>query len=168
MAELVNKIAQSGLITIDLGKFYHPGERVTYDIKQNLFHELMLKEKDFRAFVKENDWSVYKGMNVAVHCSNDAIIAKWAYMLLIAAISPFANRVVYGDLETLEAVLYLDAFAEEDLNEFKDQRVILKGCGDLPVPVSAYAEMTRQLMPIVQSIMYGEPCSTVPVYKRPK
>lgn len=168
MAELVNKIAQSGLITIDLGKYYHPGERVGYDIKQNLFHELMLKEKDFRAFVKENDWSVYKGKNVAVYCSNDAIIAKWAYMLLIAAISPYANRVVYGSLETLEAVLYLDAFAEVDLNEFKDQRVILKGCGDPPVPVSAYAEMTRQLMPIAQSIMYGEPCSTVPVYKRPK
>ena len=166
MAELVNKIANSGLITLDLGVHFHAGERVLFDIKPHLFHELILKEKDFREFVKNHDWSQYEGKNVALICSNDAIVPKWAYMLLVTAIQPFANRVVYGNLETLDYILYMDAFADVDLEQYRDQRIILKGCGDPPVPISAYTEMTTRLLPIVKSLMYGEPCSTVPVFKK--
>lgn len=163
---IVNKVAASGLLTLNLERYYDHGERVVYDIKDNLFHGLMLREKDFREFVKTNDWSAFSGKNVAVTCSADAIVPTWAYMLLTIKLQPFANTVVFGGLEVLETVLFTQAIQKIDLEAFRDQRVVIKGCGDLDVPVAAYVEITRILTPVVKSIMYGEPCSTVPLYKR--
>jgi len=163
---IVNKVAASGLITLNLEQYYHRGESVVYDIKENLFHGLMLREKDFREFIKNHDWTAYSGKNVAVTCSADAIVPTWAYMLLATKMKPYANEVVFGSLETLETVLLTKALDKLDLDAYKDQRVVIKGCADIEVPVSAYVEITNLLTPVVKSIMYGEPCSTVPVYKR--
>ena len=162
----VNKVAASGLITLNLEEYFHQGERVVYDIKENLFHSLMLREKDFREFIKTNDWSVYEGKNVAIICSADAIVPTWAYMLLANRMKPYANEIVFGGLETLEAVLFTKALAKIDLASFANERIVIKGCADIEVPVAAYVEITNLLTPVVKSIMYGEPCSTVPVYKR--
>jgi hypothetical protein len=165
---IVNRVANSGLVTLDLEEYYHPGERVVYDLKNNLFQELILREKDFRAFLKANDWTFYKDKNVAITCTADAIVPTWAFMLLTLHLRPYAHTVVYGDLEDLEDALFRDALSKIDLNKFQDAKVVVKGCGKLPVPTSAYVEITRLLQPVVQSLMYGEPCSTVPLYKRPK
>lgn len=162
----VNKVAASGLITLNLEEYYHTGERVVYDIKDNLFHGLMLREKDFREFIKAHDWAAYTGKNIAIICSADAIVPTWAYMLLANKLKPYANEVVFGSLETLESVLFSKALAKIDLNAFAGERVVIKGCADIEVPVSAYVEITGLLTPVVKSIMYGEPCSTVPIFKR--
>ncbi|MFL5730010.1 MAG: DUF2480 family protein [Cytophagaceae bacterium] len=166
--EIVNRVANSSLISLDLEDYYHKGERVVYDLAINLFQGLILKEKDFRDFVKHHDWTAYDGKNVAIVCTADAILPTWAYMLLISKLEPHANMVVAGDLADLEQALYQQAIAQIDFSKFKDARVVVKGCGKFPVPVFAYAELTRKLMPFAVSIMYGEPCSTVPVYKRSK
>jgi len=162
----VNKVAASGLITLNLEDYFNHGERVVYDIKENLFHGLMLREKDFRAFIKENDWSTYTGKNVAIICSADAIVPTWAYMLLATKMKPYANEVSFGSLETLEAVLFTKALAKINLEDFAGERVVIKGCADIDVTVAAYVEITNLLTPVAKSIMYGEPCSTVPIYKR--
>lgn len=164
--EIKNKVTDSGLITIDLADFYVKGERALFDIKPLLFEELLLREKDFREFVKNNDWSVYKNKFVAITCSSDAIIPVWAYMLLASALQPFAAKIVFGTMDDLETKLFDEQLSKFDTAQFIDQRVVIKGCGDVAVPVSAYMQLTGMLNPIVKSIMYGEPCSTVPVYKR--
>ena len=166
--EILNRGANSSLTNFDLEDYYDKGERVVYDIKQNLFNGFVLKEKDFREFVKENDWSVYQDKNVAIICSTDAIVPTWAYMLLVSALDSFAKNVIYGSLEKLEQYLFQDALSKIDLNQFEDARVIIKGCGRYPVPEFAYVEITRLLKPVVKSIMYGEACSAVPVFKAPK
>ena len=163
--EIVNKVANSSLVTFDLEDFYHKGERIIYDIKQNLFQELILKEKDFRDFIKNHDWSQYKGKNIGIICSADAIVPTWAYMLLATRLEPFANIVIFGDLERLEQALYQQALSKIDPLDYKNAKVVVKGCGNLPVPTFAYVEISRILTPVVQSIMYGEPCSTVPIFK---
>jgi hypothetical protein len=163
---IVNKVASSGLITLNLEEYYHTGERLVYDIKDNLFHGLMLREKDFREFIKTHDWTAYTGKNVAIICSADAIVPTWAYMLLSNRLSPYANEVVFGDLETLEAVLFTKALSKIDIQSYANERVVVKGCADIDIPVFAYVEITRQLSKVAKSIMYGEPCSTVPIYKR--
>lgn len=163
---IVNKVANSGLITFNLEEYMPKGDNVRYDIKDNLFHGLMLREKDFRAFVKEHNWEQYEGKNVAIYCSADAIVPTWAYMLLANRMKPYANEVVFGSLEVLEAVLFTKALAKVDITQFTDERVVIKGCGEVPIPVSAYIEITALLTPVAKSIMYGEPCSTVPIYKR--
>lgn len=163
---IVNKVAQSGLVTLDPAAFYPAGERVVYDIKDNLFHGLILKEKDFREFVKEHDWAQYQDKNVAITCSADAIVPAWAYMLLANRMAPYAREVVFGDEKVLETVLFEKSMANADLEQYRDQRVVIKGCGDTEVPVSAYVELTKRLTPIAKSLMFGEPCSTVPIYKR--
>ena len=162
---IVNKVASSPLITFDLGEYYDTGERVVYDLAQNLYQGLMLKEKDFRNFIKENDWSYYAGKNVAITCSADAIVPTWAYMLLAIKLEPEANFVAMGDMPLLEYALFQQALAKVDLEKFRNQPIVIKGCGDLPVPESAYVEITRLIRPYAKSIMYGEPCSTVPLYK---
>ena len=162
---IVNRVASSALITFNLEDYYHDGERVVYDIRQNLFQDLILKEKDFRAFVKEHNWQQYEGNNVALICTTDAVIPTWAYMLLTTVISPYANLVVFGNLEALEQALFQQALAKIDLGQFKDQRVVIKGCSKVEVPTFAYVEIMRLLQPITKSLMYGEPCSTVPIYK---
>ena len=126
----------------------------------------MLREKDFREFIKTQDWSQYTGKNVAVICSADAIVPTWAYMLLANRMKPYANEVVFGNLDVLEAVLFTKALSKIDINAFANERVVIKGCGDIAVPTAAYVELTNLLTPVVKSIMYGEPCSTVPVFKR--
>ena len=163
---IINKVAQSGLVTLDPASFYPTGERVVYDIAGNLFMGLMLREKDFREFVKGHDWSQYEGKNVAVTCTADAIVPAWAYMLLANKLAPYALEVVFGTEEVLETVLFEKSIAKMDPEQFRDQRIVLKGCGDIPVPVSAYVELTKRLTPVVKSLMFGEPCSTVPIYKR--
>jgi hypothetical protein len=165
---IINRVANSALITFNLEDYYSSGERVVYDIRQNLYQDLILKEKDFRVFVKEHNWQHYEGKNVALTCTTDAVIPTWAYMLLSSAISPFANIVVFGDLEALEQALFQQALAKIDLEEFKDQRVVIKGCSKVEVPVFAYVEIMRLLQPMTKSLMYGEPCSTVPIYKANK
>lgn len=163
---IVNKVAASGLVTFNLEDYFHKGERLVYDIKDNLFHGLILKEQDFRAFIKSHDWTQYTGKNIAITCSADAIVPTWAYMLLANKMKPYANEVVFGGLETLETVLYTKALSKIDVTEFAGERVVIKGCADLEVPVSAYVEITAMLTPVAKSIMYGEPCSTVPIFKR--
>jgi hypothetical protein len=163
---IINKVAQSGLVTLDPAQFYAPGERVVYDIKDNLFHGLMLREKDFREFVKTHDWTQYQDKNIAITCTADAIVPAWAYMLLANRLAPYARHVVFGNAEVLETVLFVKEVAALDVEQYRDQRVVIKGCGDIPVPVSAYVELTQKLTPVAKSLMFGEPCSTVPIYKR--
>jgi hypothetical protein len=163
---IINKVANSGLITLNLEDFYDKEARVLYDIKENLFHGLILKEKDFRDFIKNHDWSQYQDKNVAIICSSDAIVPTWAYMLLANRMKPFAKEVVFGNLETLEAVMFSKALAKINPEDYRNERVVVKGCGDIDIPVSAYVEVTNLLTPVVKSIMFGEPCSTVPVFKR--
>lgn len=163
---IVNKVANSGLITLNLEDYFPQGDRVVYDIKDNLFHGLMLREKDFREFIKEHDWAQYEGKYVAITCTSDAIVPTWAYMLLANKISPFAKEVVFGDAAHLESLLFHKAIQQINIQDYADQRVVVKGCANLEVPVSAYVELTNLLTPVVKSIMYGEPCSTVPIYKK--
>ena len=164
--EIINKVAESGLLEINLEDYYPKGERVLLDIKEHLFQGLILKEKDFREFVKTESWNKYKDKFVAITCSADAIVPTWAYMLLSTSIQPFAKNVVFGDLKTLETVLFTQALSKINPEDFRDKKAVIKGCGNLPVPESAYVELTRILTPVAKSIMYGEPCSTVPVMKR--
>ena len=163
---IVNKVAASGLITFNLEDYLEKGERVLYDIKDNLFHGLILKEQDFRAFVKEHDWQQYQEKNIAITCTADAIVPTWAYMLLANKMKPYANEIVFGDLDLLDTMLFSKALAKINLAEYAGQRVVIKGCSNPQIPVSAYVTITALLTPVVKSIMYGEPCSTVPIYKR--
>jgi hypothetical protein len=151
---------------LDPASFSPEGERVVYDIKDNLFMGLILKEKDFREFIKIHDWVQYAGKFVAVTCTADAIVPAWAYMLLANRLAPYAREVVFGSEEVLETVLFLKNIDTHNFEQYRDQRIVLKGCGDIPVPVSAYVELTKRLTPITKSLMFGEPCSTVPIYKR--
>ena len=164
--EIVNRVAKSNLITIDLEDFYDEGERVVLDIKDQLHQGMILREKDFREFVREHDWTLYEGKNVAITCSVDAIVPTWAFMLVATKLSPYARHFVLGGPEELERSLFEKALEVLDIDKYEDARVVIKGCSDLPVPESAYVELVRMLTPKVKSIMYGEPCSTVPVYKK--
>jgi Protein of unknown function (DUF2480) len=163
---IVNKVAESGLITLDLEKFIPQQEIVAFDLKPFLFRELILKEKDFRESMQSADWSKYSGKAVAVFCSADAIIPAWAYMLVSVMLSGIANSVYAGTPEELEKSLFLQNLKKIDTADFQDKRVVVKGCGDKQIGVFAYLEITNLLQPFVKTLMYGEPCSTVPVYKR--
>jgi hypothetical protein len=151
---------------LDLEDFYHQGERLVYDLKDNLYMGLILKEKDFREFLKSHNWEQYTNKNVGIICSEDAIIPTWAYMLLVTKLQPFANCLVFGDLVSLENKLFDEAIAQINPENFAGAKVVIKGCSKLPVPTSAYIEITKKLLPHVRSLMFGEPCSTVPVYKK--
>jgi hypothetical protein len=166
MDEIKNRVSGSGLTEFNLEDLYPKGTRSLIDVKENLFQGLILREKDFREFVKSADWSAYSDHYVAITCTADAIVPTWAYMLLAAALEPFAQKIIFGDLKTLETVLFHDALAQVKAEDFRDRRVVIKGCSNLPVPESAYVELTRLLSPVAKSIMYGEPCSTVPIMKR--
>lgn len=166
MAEtIVNKVSSSGLVTINLEDLL-PAPPVVFDLKDHLFMGLILKEKEFRQALKETDWSVYSDKDVAITCTADAIIPVWAYMLVTTYLQPVAKSVAVGTVEDVQRQLFLKNISALNADEFKDQRVVIKGCGDKEVGSFAYAEITRLLVPHVRSIMYGEPCSTVPVYKR--
>jgi hypothetical protein len=164
--DIVNRVASSPLVTFDLEELYLPGERVVVDIKEQLFQELILKEKDFRNFIKTTDWSAFKNKFVAITCSADAIIPHWAYMLLTSALHPHAQKIVFGSLEDLETKIFFDQLSTVDFSKYTDAKIVIKGCSKVNVPAAVYVEATRLLMPCASSIMFGEPCSTVPVYKK--
>ena len=162
----VNKVAESGLISFDLEEYYPKGEIKTFDLKGYLFMELILKEKDFRAALQTTDWDQYAKAHVAITCSADAIIPMWAYMLVASYLQPIAANVVFGDEKKLISTVLLKNLASVKGEEFTDKRVVVKGCGEVAIPQEAYVEITKMLRPFVKSIMYGEPCSTVPIYKK--
>jgi hypothetical protein len=163
---ILNRVDQSGIITINLEEFLPEGERVFFDLKIHLFENLILREKDFRKFISDHDWSQYTGKFMAIGCSVDAIIPQWAYMLVASRASVFAREVITGDLDELNDFLFRKSLSRIDPEQYRDKKVVIKGCGPKPIPSSAYVEITRLLSPVVFSLMYGEPCSTVPVYKR--
>ena len=165
--EIINKVANSGLITIDLEEYYPKGERVLFDLKPLLFQELILKEKEFREFIKNHDWTFYQNKLVAITCTADAIVPTWAYMLISIALEPFAKKIIFGNLQTLETILFNDALQTINYSDYTDKRIVIKGCGNLPVTTHAYVQLVNGLRPFAKSIMYGEPCSTVPLYKAP-
>ena len=164
--EIINKVAQSALITLDLEDYYPKEEIVLFDLKPLLFREMILREKEFRAALQETDWTQYQDKIVAVTCTTDAIIPLWAYMLVAVYLQPLAKDIVLGDEPMALQQTFLARIAAIDIQAFTDKRIVVKGCGDLPVGAFAYMEITRRLRPVVKSIMYGEPCSTVPVYKK--
>jgi len=167
MAEtIVNKVAESGLITLDLEEYYPKAEIVVFDLKDYLFMELILKEKDFRTALQNHDWNQYQDKNVALTCTADAIIPMWAYMLVASYLQPFANEIIFGNKEAAISMLVSKNLSKIRGEAFTDKRVVVKGCGDVQIPESAYVEITNKLRPFVKSIMYGEPCSTVPIYKK--
>ncbi len=164
--EIINKVAQSKLVTFDLEDYYPKGERIVLDIKDWLFEGFILKEKEFRYYIKAHNWEQYKGAYVALTCSTDAIIPGWAYMLITTKLQPFAVRTVLGNLEDLETSIYQSIIENIPVSDFKDKPVIIKGCSNKPVPPNAYLILTAKLLPVVKSVMYGEACSSVPLYKR--
>jgi hypothetical protein len=164
--EIINRVANSALISIDLDDYYPEGERVHFDMKDLLFQGLILREKEFRAFVAAHDWSQYQGKYLAVFCSADAIIPSWAIMVLASKFQPYVRKVVFGTPEELEKALFSEALSAIKPEIYQDAKVVVKGCGKHPVSASAFAELTHLLVPYVSSLMYGEPCSTVPVYKK--
>ena len=167
MSELFNnKVADSGLITLDLASFIPATEIVVFDIKPYLFMELILKEKEFRTALQSTDWSVYTDKIVGIYCSTDAIIPMWANMLIVSSLTPIAKAVYFGDENKVREQVLLENIEHINSADYLDQRVIIKGCGETPIGESAYIAITHKLQPVVKSIMYGEPCSTVPVYKK--
>lgn len=167
MEELKNKVAESGLITIDLEKFYPDKSPVAFDIKDFLFMEMLLKEKDFREALDHHDWQQYTEKTVAVFCSTDAIIPLWAHMLIASKLTPFAQRIISGNVDSAFREDFIQNIREGLRSQkFDDKRVVIKGCGDKPIPDYAYVEASNILLPVVKSLMYGEPCSTVPVFKK--
>lgn len=166
--EIVNRVAKSPLVTIDLETLYPEGERILIDLKEVLFQGMILREKDFREWVKQHDWKQYTNKFVAVTCSTDAIIPVWAYMLIATKATPFCKKIVLGSLEQLENAIFETAISKINIEDYQDKMVVVKGCSKLPVPNSAYLTISSKLMPYVKSIMYGEPCSTVPVFKKPR
>ncbi|HVF80657.1 MAG TPA: DUF2480 family protein [Flavisolibacter sp.] len=163
---LVNKVAGSGIISLDLEKYLPRGEMVAFDLKDHLFMGLILKEKDFREALKNLDWSVYGDKNVAITCSVDAIVPVWAYMLVASYLQPVAKNIFTGTVEEMQKHLFIKNISSIDISAFADQRIVVKGCGEVQIDNYAYAEVTRLLLPHVKSVMYGEPCSTVPIYKK--
>ena len=166
--EIINRVANSKLVTIDLEDYYPDGKRMLLDIKDWLLEGLVLREKDFREQASEHNWEQYKNSFVALYCSTDAIVPAWAYMLLSTYLEPYAIKTVIGDLNTLETSIYQDIISELDVSEFQDKPLIVKGCSNKPIPDNAYIQLTTKLKPIAKSIMYGEACSSVPLYKKSK
>lgn len=168
MEEIVNRVTSSPLIMIDLEEIYPKEERVVYDLKDNLFQGLILKEKDFREYLKDHNWAQYRNKYVAINCSADAIVPTWAYMLLAIHLEPYVAGMAFGDLNTLEKWICQKFLNELDTSAYLDKKIVIKGCAHLPLSEFAFVELTRLLLPVVSSLMFGEPCSTVPLYKKTK
>jgi len=162
----VNKVAESGLITLDLETYYPRGETAVFDMKEHLFMGMILKEKDFREALKKLDWEQYRNKYIALTCSADAILPVWAWMLVAAYLQPVAKEIVMGDEKELHKTRFLKNLSAINVNEFEDKKVVIKGCGETPIADYVYMEITKLLRPVAKSIMYGEPCSTVPVFKK--
>lgn len=165
---IINKVASSGIITLDLEEIYPKGDRVVFDLKPLLWQEIALKEDDLRAFVKQHDWSRYKGQFVSINCTADAIVPTWAFMLIAVALQPHAAFVTHGGRDLLERAVFTRFVQQLDVEPYRAARVVVKGCSKIPVPLNAYVELSTKLLPVVKSLMFGEPCSTVPLYKAPK
>lgn len=166
--EILNRVANSKLKTFDLEEIYPEGKRTLFDIKDWLFQEIILKEKDFRAFVNNHNWNQYQGNYVALTCSSEAIIPSWAYLLLATKLSPFVKKIVVGNLETLESLVFEEVINSISLEEYKGKPIIIKGCTNKPIPASAYTLLIQKIQPVAKTIMFGEACSTVPLYKATK
>ena len=166
--EIINRVATSKLITIDLEDFYPQGKRIVIDISKWLYEGLILKEKDFRKSIEDFDWSQYKDNFIALSCSTDAIIPSWAYLLITTKLSPFANKIVVGDLELLETVLFQEIISNLEIDSYKDKPIIIKGCSNKPIPATASVQLIEKLQPVAKSIMFGEACSTVPLFNAKK
>jgi len=166
MEEIRNKVAESGLITINLEQYYPVHQPLAFDLKNFLFMEMLLKEKDFREALDQHDWTQYENKDVAVYCSTDAIVPMWAYMLVASKLSGIARSIISGTPEEAFKQVFVQNIRQVNAAVYEGKRVVVKGCGDKPVPEYAYAEISIKLLPVVKSLMYGEPCSTVPVYKR--
>ena len=164
--EIVNRVANSKLVVVDLEDYYPKGKRTIIDIKDWLFKEIILREKDFREHVNQHDWSQYQDNFIALTCSSDAIIPAWSFMLVTMHLQPYAKKVVIGNLEQLETSIYQDIIQSMDFSEFSDKPLIIKGCTNKPVPANAYILLAEKLRPIAKSVMYGEACSSVPLFKR--
>lgn len=164
---IVNRVASSGLITFDLEDYYQPGERIVIDIKDQLYEGLMLREKNFREFISTHNWQQYYGKFVAITCSSDAIVPLWAYMLISVALQPHARIIEFGTLDQLEQRIFLERLATVDWSSFKGSKVVIKGCSKYDIPISVYIYVSTKLRPLVTSLMFGEPCSTVPLFKSP-
>ena len=168
MKEIKNRVAESKLVTIDLEDYYPQGKRIVFDIKDWLFQELILKEKDFRVEVSNHNWSQYKDQYVALTCSVDAIIPSWAYLLITSQLSPFTQRIIVGNLVELETAIFQDIISTLPIDVYKDKPIIIKGCTNKPIPETAYIQLISKLIPIAKSVMFGEACSTVPLFKSKK
>lgn len=168
MEEIVNRVAQSSIKTINLEKWFPTKRILAFNLMDYLYEGLILKEKDFRASLQNLDWSAYEGAMVYVYCSADAIVPTWAYMLVGSYLSEVSNDIYYGDQSKALEIYYRELIYKLDLEEFKNEKVIIKGCSNKPVPNSAYLDLTVRLKPIVQSLMFGEACSSVPIYKKKK
>jgi len=166
--EIINRVAQSKLVVIDLEDFYPQGKRVLFDIKDWLYEGVVLREKEFRLQVKEHDWSQYQNQFIALICSTDAIVPAWAYMLITIELASYSKKTIIGDLNALETSIYQDIINTLDLSSYQDQPIIIKGCSNKPVPENAYILLSEKLQPIAKSIMYGEACSSVPLFKKKK
>jgi hypothetical protein len=164
--EIINRVTSSKLKVIDLEDYYPDGKRVLFDIKDWLLEGLVLREKDFRAFVAEHDWSQYQDCYIALYCSTDAIVPDWAYMLISIQLQEYSKLAIIGDLEQLESIIYTSIISELDLKIYQDMPVIIKGCSHKPVPANALVLLSQRLKQIAKSIMFGEACSSVPLFKK--
>lgn len=166
MDEIVNKVAKSPLVTIDLEDFYPEGNRMVFDLKDFLYEELILREKNFREQLKNHNWETYRGAYVALDCSTDAIIPSWAFLLVTTHLQPFAKKIVKGNLVDLETAIYQEIISNLDVSEYVNKKIIVKGCSKKPIPDAAYIQLIEKIQPHIQSLMYGEACSTVPLLKK--
>lgn len=164
--EIINRVANSKLVTFDLEEIYPKGERVSFDISQWLMEGIVLRESEFREKAKEHDWSQYQNKYVALFCSTDAIVPGWAYLLLSLHLAPYTKKVTVGSLEELESILFAELLQNLDVSEYADKPVIIKGCAHKPIPQNAYVLLAQKLQAVAKSIMYGEACSSVPLYKK--
>lgn len=165
---IINKVAQSGLITLDLADLVKSETTAELDLANFLYEGFILREKDFRAKLAETDWSIYSGKWVAAYISTNAIVQKWAWMLIAKALQPYATNIVFCPPEELPQHILSEKISQLDVSEYQDQRIVVKGCGEKYVTEKSYLDITRKLLPVVKTLMYGEPCSTVPIYKKPK
>ena len=164
--EIINRVAYSKLVTVDLEAMYPEGERVSFDISQWLLEGIVLRESSFREKATQHDWSQYQNKFVALHCTTDAIVPGWAYLLLSLHLAPFASKVTVGNLEELESILFAELLQNLDVSEYIDKPVIIKGCAHKPIPQNAYVLLAQKLQPVAKWIMYGEACSSVPLFKK--
>lgn len=166
MEEIVNRVAKSPLVTIDLEEYYPEGRRMVFDLKDFLYEELILKEKDFRESLKNHDWTQYQDAYVAMDCTTDAIIPSWAFLLVATYLQPYAKKIVKGNLLDLETSVYQEIIQNMDISQYEGKKIIVKGCSRKPVPDAAYIQLIEKIQPHIQSLMYGEACSTVPLLKK--